>query len=243
LLNRLTHRFLIRQTLAVSPDVRRTLASNAGLDAVRIDVVPNGVDPAPEPTCESDESGVPLRRPGEVRFGAFGRLSPEKGLTVLLQAMALLGENEPLTYLFLAGEGPQREELERLVRDLNLCERVTFLGFRSDARALMRQMDVIVHVPDYEGFGLVMTEAMAEGRPLVVNDAPGGMTEVVKDGVNGLVVRAGDAESLAAALGQLARDPGRREQLGVSGLAIFRERYSADTMARSVAAFYEAASS
>jgi glycosyltransferase involved in cell wall biosynthesis len=237
-LNRVTHNLLVNQTLAVSADVRQTLANNAGLDPRRIEVVPNGIELN---TQTRGSTGLPPRESGEVRVGAFGRLSPEKGLVVLLKAVARLSPDAPRVRLFVAGEGPQRQELDALTRDLHLSDRVTFLGFRDDARALMSEMDIVVHVPEYEGFGLVMAEAMAASRPLVVNDAPGGMTDLVNDGVNGIVVRAGAVDELAAAIERLAGDPARREELGANGLVICRQRYSAESVARTVGAFYQSA--
>jgi glycosyltransferase involved in cell wall biosynthesis len=233
-LNRLTHSLLVERTLAVSSDVRRTLVTNAGLSDGRIEVVPNGI----ELDIEQVEPQLPERKPGEVRFGYFGRLSPEKGVGLLLKAVAVAARTHPQVRAFIAGEGPQRIELEHLAAELQLGECVTFLGFRADARSLMREMDVVVHVPEYEGFGLVMIEAMAAGRPLIVNDAPGGMADLVKDGVNGIVVPAGDVERTAAAMARLADYASERARLGAKGRAICAERYSAEEMVRQIEARY-----
>jgi glycosyltransferase involved in cell wall biosynthesis len=236
LLNRLTHRLLVNRTMAVSGDVKRTLQTNAGLDGDRVEVVPNGIDlavgpPAPAPALERHE--------GKVLLGYFGRLSPEKGLSTLLRSFALaLDSGQPL-HLFLAGEGPQRQDLERLAFDLNIESSVTFLGFRDDARSLMSEMDAVVHVPEYEGFGLVILEGMAAAKPLIVNDAPGGMTDLVQDGVNGLVVPAGSIEHLASAIRRLAGNAGERQRLGANGLKICGERYSAPVFARRVESVYD----
>jgi glycosyltransferase involved in cell wall biosynthesis len=116
---------------------------------------------------------------------------------------------------------------------------VTFLGFRHDARQLMSQVDVVVHAPEYEGFGLVMLEAMAASRPLVVNDAPGGMRELVLDGVNGVVAVAGSPRSLAEAILKVASLPALRQQLGENGRRICEERYSAEVMAQRTQEVYE----
>jgi glycosyltransferase involved in cell wall biosynthesis len=100
-------------------------------------------------------------------------------------------------------------------------------------------MDVIVHVPEYEGFGLVLLEAMAAGKPLIVNDAPGGMTELVSDGVNGLVVPAGSPERLASAIEALIADESRRRYLGAEGFKICAERYGATTFSERMERLYD----
>ena len=173
-LNRITHTRLIDHTLAVSEGVRQTLDARTGVPAGRVQVLHNGIDPVPAATPEVAPA-LPWREPGTVLLGCFGRLSPEKGLPVVLQAMALLLERCPQARLLIAGDGPQRGELEALTDSLGLAGRVHFLGFREDARALMGAVDVVVHAPAYEGFGLVVLEAMAAGKPVVVNDAPGGI--------------------------------------------------------------------
>jgi glycosyltransferase involved in cell wall biosynthesis len=236
LLSGLNHALLIDRVIAVSNDVGVTAQKMAGIGGKRITVIPNGIEVDVE--CETRES-LTLRRRGEVRLGYFGRLSPEKGLSVLLHAFALLEHQHPEATLFLAGDGPQRDELESLARKLQIESRTHFLGFRTDARALMKEMDLIVHAPEYEGFGLVMLEAMAARRPLVVNDAPGGMRELVHHGFNGLIASAGSPVALAEGMGRLVESPALRLQLGENGRRLCEERYSAEVMARETQAIYE----
>jgi glycosyltransferase involved in cell wall biosynthesis len=236
LLNRFTHSRLVDRTIAVSGAVQRTLQTSAGLLEPQLEIISNAIDLTPQ----TEEAGDTLPRMpvGAIRLGYFGRLSPEKGLAILLQGMALIPASRR-AHLFLAGDGPQREELVSLARTLKIEERVTFLGFRSDARALMTQMDAVIHVPEYEGFGLVILEAMAAGRALIVNDAPGGMTELVSDGVNGLVVPAGSPGRLASAIETLAVDESLRSYLGANGLKICSERYAAPLFGERMERLYD----
>ncbi len=237
-LNRVTHTRLIDHTMAVSEGVRQTLDARTGVPAGRVQVLHNGIDPAPA-ARPPVAPALPWREPGTVLLGCFGRLSPEKGLPVVLQAMALLQERCPQAHLLIAGDGPQRGELQTLTDSLGLAGRVHFLGFREDARALMGAVDVVVHAPAYEGFGLVVLEAMAAGKPVVVNDAPGGVTEIVLAEETGLVVPLDSASALADALQRLVADPRARERLGQQGALRFQMHFTADRMAGAVAGLYE----
>jgi 2-deoxystreptamine N-acetyl-D-glucosaminyltransferase/2-deoxystreptamine glucosyltransferase len=236
LFNRFTHARLVDRTVAVSTALERSLRHNAGLRS-GIHVILNGVDP-PQPA--RTPASLPGNTADEVRVGYFGRLSPEKGVATLLHAFALVQTRSKPVRLFVVGDGPQRSEIEALANALELDERVEFLGLRSDARSLMSEMDLVVHVPEYEGFGLVLLEAMAAGKALLVNDAPGGMTELVEDGVNGRVVRAHSVEALADALDALTSDPAERARLGANGLRIYAERYSASSFAARTQSLYDA---
>ncbi|MGH2353212.1 MAG: glycosyltransferase, partial [Chloroflexota bacterium] len=183
LVNSLTHRFLVRRTMAVSRGVKETLVSAAGLPMAKIDVVHNGIDrPSPVDGTGAVPAGLPARVPGEVWLAYFGRLSPEKGLKGVLQALARLAPCCPEARLLIAGDGPERTDLESLAAELAIADRVHFLGWRADARAIMEQVDVVVHAPVYEGFGLAVLEAMAAGRAVVGNDSPGGVSEIIVHG-------------------------------------------------------------
>jgi glycosyltransferase involved in cell wall biosynthesis len=239
-INRLTHSRLIDATVAVSNGVRQSLARHTGVPTHRVRVIHNGID-APLSVQSVEPAVMPPRWEGEVRLGYFGRLSPEKGLRVLLDAMADLTASTPAVRLLIAGDGPQRAELAAHSARLGLADRVDFLGFRPDARAIMARVDVVVHTPAYEGFGLAVLEAMAAGRPVVVTDAPGGLSEIVSAEENGLVVPTGSPAALADALRRLVHDPVARQRLGERGAARFRTGFTAAHMAASVSRLYDEA--
>jgi glycosyltransferase involved in cell wall biosynthesis len=236
IVNAVTQRCMIEDIIAVSAGVKASLGAAAGLDNRRIQVVHNGVDDIPDGTISGD---LPERVEGEIRIGYFGRLSPEKGVSCLLDGMALLAAGHPEARLLIAGDGPERAELEARAIRLGIVHRVRFLGFRSDARRLMAQVDIVAHVPVYEGFGIVAIEAMACHRPVVANDAPGGLSEIVLDGETGLIVPSSSPSAVAEAIGRLIADPEERDRLGRNGRARFEQEFSARQMTTRTAAIYE----
>jgi glycosyltransferase involved in cell wall biosynthesis len=223
--------------MAVSNGVRETLVRAAGAPRSRITVVHNGIE-APE-----IGAGVPAlpRRNGDILVGYFGRLSPEKGVPGLLEALSLLAPRCPQARAIIVGDGPDRAMLEAMAVALGIADRVQFLGFRADARQLMEQVDVVAHVPVYEGFGIVVLEAMAAGRPVVGNNAPGGVSEIVVHGETGLIVPAGSAEDLARALAYLVESPRERARLGQNGRIRQGQHFSARGMVERIEASYASA--
>jgi glycosyltransferase involved in cell wall biosynthesis len=234
----LTHELLIDRTVAVSGGVRESLAAMAGLRRRRIRVIHNGIEPEMPAT---GASALPAPARGEVRIGAFARLSPEKGFPDLLHGLARLTPERPDVRTFIAGDGPDKDELETLAQRLGIAERVQFLGFRQDARRIMAEVDIVAHTPVYEGFGIVVLEAMAAARPVVTNDAPGGHTELVAHGETGLIVPHGSPEALARALTRLADDACERRRLGQNGQRRCAERFSAEGMAKRTVEVYRRA--
>lgn len=236
--NYLAHAFLIDITTAVSADVEDTLVQMAGLPRRVPRVVPNGIELAPPAVVVGP---LPERMPGEVRLGYFGRLSAEKGVAGLLAALAELARLCPQARTLIVGDGPERDALEATAARLGIGDRVAFLGFRPDARLIMEQVDIVVHTPVYEGFGLVVLEAMAAGRPVVTNGAPGGIADIVVHNQTGIIVRSGGAQVLAAAIGRLAASPEERRRLGVNGRARCEQHFSAHRMVDRVTALYDEA--
>jgi len=169
---------------------------------------------------------------------AVGRLEPQKGLDVAIEAVALLRGEHPDVTLTIAGDGRERTRLGELIRRLGVEGCVTLLGERTDVRELMRTANVLVHPARWEGFGLVLLEAMCAKLPIVATHV-GAIPEVVVDTVTGLLVRPDDPEQLAAALDDLIRDPERRRALGAAGHARLREHFSPEEMARRTAEVYD----
>jgi glycosyltransferase involved in cell wall biosynthesis len=204
-------------------------AVREGWPAERAHYLPNFVpDPRTLPT------GPAPGRPHAPLALALGRLHPNKGFDLLLDALAMTDD----IYLWIAGEGPLREELDRQARDLGLAERVRFLGWRDDVWVLMKVADLLVCASRHEPLGNVVIEAWAAGLPVVAtaSDGPAGL---IDDGRSGLLVPlpgqpGGGSEALATAIASVALDPSFRVRLAQGG----REAYEAEFTEAAVIASY-----
>ncbi len=155
-------------------------------------------------------------------LGAAGRLAVVKGLDVLVEATALLSGEFPGMRLEIAGSGPERRNLEAAARDLGVGDRLAFLGWRKDLAPLLAHWDLFVQPSRAEGFGLAALEAMAAGVPVIAS-AVGGLVELIEHDRSGWLVPAGEAEALAAKIGEALCDPAARHAVGEAG----RQRVSA----------------
>jgi glycosyltransferase involved in cell wall biosynthesis len=187
------------------------LAVAWGVEPGRVTVLENAT---PElgvlPACE--EARAKLGLDGRVLAFA-GRLGPAKALDVALRALARVDS----VTLVLAGDGPERARLEALAGELGLSERVRFAGPlpREDVLALYRAADAALLSSAWENFPHSVVESLAVGTP-VISTSVGGVAEVVEDGVNGLLVPAGDVEGLARAIERLTQDRELRELLAAA---------------------------
>jgi glycosyltransferase involved in cell wall biosynthesis len=193
--------------VAVSSDVKQTLV-RAGVRPASVSVVLNGIDPAA--FRRSPDRRERVRRAlgidaGTTLIGAVGRLEPQKRFDVLLDAAAALRPSRPVR-LAIAGEGSLRERLAERARHLGLTGACHLLGHRLDVADLHDAFDLFVQSSEYEGTPNAVLEAMAMETPIVATDA-GGTTELVRSGVDALVVRAGDIQALRAAIQQALDDP------------------------------------
>jgi len=176
--------------------------------------------------------------------GLAARLQRWKGHEVFLRAGALLCRARSPARLFLIGtnafglEPEYPDALRHLAAELGIADRVVFTGHRDDVPDCLAAMDIAVHTSTSpEPFGLAVIEAMAAGTPIVA--AEGGATaEIVTSGHDGVLVPAGDPESLAVTLLALCDDPDTRIRLAEAGECTARERFDAVTMTRTVEAVY-----
>lgn len=168
-----------------------------------------------------DPTSLRPDRHSPARLLYVGRLSPEKGIPVLLRAFAKLeGRNE----LRLAGSGFQLEELESLASELGIRDRVQFLGnvdWGGPLFELMRDSDILILPSHTEGLGLVLLEAMSQGLPVVASRV-GGIPEIVHHEITGLLFPPGDADALSAALTRLIDDAPLRNRLRTNALELAR---------------------
>jgi glycogen(starch) synthase len=160
----------------------------------------------------------------------LGRVVPEKGFDVALDALARVRERVPGVRLVVAGDGPERAPLEARARDLGLAGAVQFRGWVApeDVPALVNEATVVAMPSRWqEAFGLVAVEAALMERPVVATRV-GGLTEAVLDGETGIVVPSEDVPAFAGALLELLRDPDRAAAMGRAGRARARRYFDHD---------------
>lgn len=166
------------------------------------------------------------RASGEtVRILAVGRLSAEKGLDLLLQALAMLVREHPRLELVIAGVGPEESRLRRMTVDLGLENHVRYAGYVADMPALYAKADLVVQSSLTEGLPNVMLEAAYLGVPVVATDV-GGTREVIEHGANGWLVPAGSRDALVDGVRQYLADPGAFIAMAGSGRRRIAEQFS-----------------
>jgi glycosyltransferase involved in cell wall biosynthesis len=219
LLKRATSRRLAAH-VTVSEATADSIAREAGLRRERMLVVRNGVS---EPAGGSMELDLP--RPA---VGGMGRLDRQKGFDVLVDALAMLSGVSAV----VAGEGPERDALERRAHDRGVVDRLRLLPWTEETGPLLRALDLFVLPSRYEGLPLALLEAMAAGIPIVAADV-GAVSEAVVAGTSGLLVPPDDPPALAAAIRQLLDDEAARKRLGAGAREAWRSQFTAERMQES----------
>lgn len=225
----------VDRTIAISEALRQFMIDSTGQDAAKIATVRYGYDAAVD--C------VPaLRGPSPIPRGvpsvlAVGRLVEQKGHDVLIRAFRQVCGRIPEARLVIVGAGEKRASLERLMAQLGLDGHVTLAGHRQDARAFMRETAVFAHPSRWEGFGLVLLEAMADRLPIVATRVSA-IPEIVEDGVTGLLVPVNDETALANALVRLLADATLAQRMGRAGRERLEREFSLARMARETEEIY-----
>jgi glycosyltransferase involved in cell wall biosynthesis len=196
------------RVVAVSSDVRRELIGH-GAKAEAVTTVLNGIDHTAFHRDRSREQAV-RRQLGlaedDVIIGAVGRAEPQKRFDLLLEAFAALKAGQPRLRLMIVGAGSCLAALQTQVTRLGLGDSCRLLGNRTDIADLHHTFDVFVQSSDYEGTPNAVLEAMAFESPIVATSA-GGTAEIVRDGIDGLIVPIGDVAAIADAVRTVLRDP------------------------------------
>jgi glycosyltransferase involved in cell wall biosynthesis len=228
-----------RALVAVSRAHAAIVERALGLAQGAVTVVPNGVEPPiPAGTDPRGELGL---SPDTLLLVAVGNLYPVKGYDVLLRALAMLaGRGDlPAWHLAVAGRGGEEPALKALARDLNLEDRVTFLGLRADGPDLLQAADVFVMPSRSESHPLGLLEAMFAGR-CVVASAVGGIPDTVTPDHDGLLVPPEDPAALADALGQVLAQPEARAAMGRHAATTATDRFTVGRMVDSYERLYTA---
>jgi L-malate glycosyltransferase len=239
-LRALKYRYRTDAVVAVSESVRQELLAS-GVPASKLATIYGGVDidrfhPGIDREGVREELNIP---PDALVITKVAHVREWKGYEIFLQAAAIVAAAEPRAMFVGVGRGTgETPELDGLVRQLHLSDRVRWAGFRDDLPQMLATADICVHAATAgEGVTGVVREALAMAKPVVVTDV-GGNRELVINGETGLLVPPGDPQRLAAGILTLIRSPGRAEALGWAGRRMVERHCSHDAKAERVERLY-----
>jgi len=221
---------------AVSRADRQRMVTVEKVNPRRICVMPNAV---PRPDLNGNdvraELGIPRGAPVVV---TVCQLRPEKALDFLVEAADALRERFPDVRVLIAGDGPEEKRLRQQIAAAGLDDCVLLLGTRRDVPDVVAAAQVAVCCSDFEGTPLSVMEYMAAGRPVVATRV-GGLPEMIRDGIEGLLVERRDPAGLADALAEVLGDPDRAREMGTRALDRQRREFDLETTVRDLEELYE----
>ncbi len=221
--------------------VRDFLADEIGLPKEKIRVIRNGLNLAEFDAAAARGPSAALPDPeGCTVVGTVGRLERQKGMADLIEAVARLPRDLQQVKLWIVGEGPLERKLQLKAAELEMGERVRFLGERSDVPALMRRFDLFALSSLWEGLPNVVLEAMAARRAVVATKVDG-TPEAVTHGWTGVLAPPSNPVVLAQALERLLRDPALRRKYGEAGRQKVEQRFGLDRMVQETQDMYREA--
>lgn len=206
--------------VTVSDSIQPYLIEQIGITPARITTIHNGI---------AAGNIVRLAHSEQVTLITVGRLATIKNHVLLLRAFAPLARQYPQCRLVIVGDGPQRQSLEELIRELGIGHAASILGFRSDIDELLGKADIFVLSSNYEGISIALLEAMRAGLPVIATRV-GGIPETVRNRETGLLVAPDDASALLEAMLQLLRSPDLQQKFGRAGRAFFEKEFSLEQM-------------
>jgi glycosyltransferase involved in cell wall biosynthesis len=217
----------------------RALADKDGFTRGRIRTIPNGIDMPRYEAVDKTELRQRLGLiPNRTYVTIVARFHPVKDHATLLHAFRDVAGVSADVDLLLVGDGPLRGEIERQISELGMGERVRLVGIQSNVPDWLRASDIFALSSVSEAASITLLEAMASGLPAIVT-AVGGNPELVRDGVNGLLVARGDVQGFSQAILKLLREPLTRMAMGASGMTRVRDEFLLDDTIRHYARLYD----
>ena len=217
--------WLVATNVCVSKGVADFSSNVAGLNPAKLVVIPNSVDAKLFSTAtptDMTQFGIPTGSPILI---SIGRLERQKGFDVLLEAVSLLMPFSENTYVVIVGDGLDLNGLREHAEENNLTNRVRFLGRRDDVPNLLTASTAFILSSRWEGMPNVVLEAMAAGLPVIATRVEG-VSELIRDGINGLTVAPDQPTELANAILQILSQPDFRRNAGLNSQAIVAKEFT-----------------
>jgi glycosyltransferase involved in cell wall biosynthesis len=219
-------RYILDGIITNSNTIKETYAAYNWFDDTFVKVIHNGID-----LHENiDPHEFTKRFPGKKIIYSAGRLAIQKGFGYLIDAAAILLENRDDIVFFVSGEGRLADELKARVGMLGIENQFVFGGFAPDIHPYLMGCDLFVLASLFEGMPNVVMEAMAAGKPVIATDV-NGTSELLEDGISGLIVPPADPAALASAIASLIDDKKRMESFGNAGKKRVEENFTVQQMA------------
>lgn len=223
--------------IAVGEMVKKNLTDHFHISGERITVIRNTVK-AFGSTAHPVQELCELKEQGCVLIGNVGRLSEQKGMSYFIEAAAEVYKDYPMSRFIIVGDGEEKVHLKQLVEEKKLEGVVVFLGYREDIQNIMQQLDFVVLSSLWEGFPLTPIEAFSV-KKTVIATAVDGTKEIVKDDVNGYLVRPRDIAALAEKMKYLISHPETREALEENAKMCYDADFSFDQLRKAYIRYYE----
>jgi glycosyltransferase involved in cell wall biosynthesis len=188
----------------------------------------------PNPLSYKCESSASLDNP---RIIAIGRMTAQKGFDLLIESFSLIAAKFPEWKLLIIGEGQDENYLKKLIAERKLTGRIKLEPPVKNIQPLLLQSSILAIPSRYEGFGLVLTEAMEVGLPCVAFDCKCGPSEIIKNGEDGFLVENGNVKEFADSLEKLMADKDLRKQMGASAKANVKRFHAGEVMPRWIKLF------
>lgn len=232
-------RFAYKNTklIAVGEMVKKNLVDYFGISESQVTVIHNAIKPFSDEVVEIEQLKQE-RMKGNILIGNIGRLSEQKGMSYFIDAAELTLKEYPNVKFFIVGDGELKDELIQKVNKRNLNNSIVFLGYRSDIQNTMSQFDFIILSSLWEGFPLTPIEAFSVGKT-VIGTAVDGTPEIIKDGINGLLVEARNAKQLSEKMNVLITNSDYRKKLDQRAKQSYLSEFSFEKLSEKYIAYYE----
>lgn len=209
---------------AISEYVKADMVADS-IPAEKIVVIYNGTDiSAFDKLAEENSTVLDRISDGEFLIGTAGSLTERKGQKYLLEAIPIVAATHPNVRLLVIGEGPERERLNSVLKEIDIGDRIEMLGFQKNVASLLKSLDLYVHPSINEPFGIAILEAMAAGKCVVATNVDG-VPEIVRNGETGLLVDPSDPAELAKAIIHFIENPVQLDQFGKEGRKTVENRF------------------
>jgi glycosyltransferase involved in cell wall biosynthesis len=231
-----------KKIIAISNAVHSYFRSVFNSESIQIKTIHYGLDTTIYQSVSNSEV-LNFRKsffvgPDVILFGTIARLASQKSLDTLLKAFALYKNQSTFpSKLMVVGAGPLEDFLKKISLDLGISQDVIWTGFRDDIPIVMNSFDVFMLTSKYEGFGLVLLEAMAASKPIIATSVSA-IPEIVVQNVTGLLCEAGDIDAISSAMKKLEAKK-LRLKIGTAGYLKVLKSFSLNKMIKETQSFYE----